>query len=98
MTIPNILAIDATSPKDGHYGEPDGAAQPVKITATIRHHNNPNLMCPAVAAAYLGIKESTLAVWRCTKRYPLPFVKVGRLVYYSKTALDAFLESRTVNS
>lgn len=94
MTVPNILPIDATSPEDDHHDKPTGAVRSLQLTATI--HHNPNLMCPAAAAAYLGIKESTLAVWRCTKRYPLSFVKVGRLVYYNKTALDAFLESRTV--
>lgn len=58
---------------------------------------HPDRMLPAAAAAYLGVAESTLAVWRSTKRYPLPFIKVGRLIYYSKRALDAFLISRTVN-
>jgi excisionase family DNA binding protein len=62
----------------------------------IPYRRHPDLMPPAAAAAYLGVKESTLAVWRCTKRYPLPFVKVGRLVQYRKSALDAFLASRTV--
>jgi hypothetical protein len=34
------------------------------------------------AAAYLGVCEQTLAVWKCTRRYELPFVKIGRLVKY----------------
>jgi len=50
---------------------------------------------PPEAAAYLGIKENTLAVWRCLGRYGIEYVKVGRLVKYRKSALDAFLERRT---
>jgi excisionase family DNA binding protein len=50
------------------------------------------------AAAYLGVKPQTLAVWATTGRYKLPFVKVGRTVKYRVTDLDAFLEGRTVTS
>jgi excisionase family DNA binding protein len=50
------------------------------------------------AAAYLGIAFSTLSTWRCTKRYPLPYIKVGRSVRYRRADLDAFLASRTVGS
>ncbi|WP_082885697.1 MULTISPECIES: helix-turn-helix domain-containing protein [Methylomonas] len=49
----------------------------------------------AAAAEYLGISTGTLDVWRSTKRYAIPFIKVGRLVKYRQSALDAFLESRT---
>jgi excisionase family DNA binding protein len=49
------------------------------------------------AACYLGVTSKTLAVWACTKRYNLPFVKIGRLAKYRKTDLDAFIASRIVN-
>lgn len=55
-----------------------------------------NLYSNEEAAAYLGVATNSLAVWRATKRYGLPYVKVGRLVKYRKSDLDAFLESRTV--
>ena len=48
------------------------------------------------AAAYLGVTTQTLAIWKCTGRYRLPVVKVGRLAKYRKSDLDAFIESRTV--
>jgi excisionase family DNA binding protein len=51
---------------------------------------------PAEAAKYLSVSEHTLAIWRCTKRYPLKYIKVGRLVRYRVTDLDAFLTQRTV--
>lgn len=48
------------------------------------------------AAAYLKIKEQTLANWAANRRYALPFAKIGRRVMYKKTDLDAFIEARTV--
>jgi excisionase family DNA binding protein len=49
------------------------------------------------AAAYLGVTPQTLDVWRCTRRYAIPFVKVGRKVCYRKADLDEFLHRRTEN-
>lgn len=34
------------------------------------------------AAVYLGVSEQTLAIWKCTGRYNLPYIKIGRLVKY----------------
>ena len=53
------------------------------------------LLTTAEAAALIGIRRETLAIWRCTKRYNLPFVRAGRLVKYRKSELIAFLESRS---
>jgi excisionase family DNA binding protein len=53
------------------------------------------LLTSVEAAAFLGVKKETLAIWRCTKRYNLPFVRVGRLIKYRKSDLIAFLESRS---
>lgn len=50
------------------------------------------------AAAELGVKAGTLEVWRVTKRYPLPYVKIGRLVKYKKSEIKKFIESRTVGA
>jgi excisionase family DNA binding protein len=47
------------------------------------------------AAAYLGVAEITLAIWKSTGRYSLPSYKIGRLVKYKKSDLDAFIVSRT---
>ena len=47
-------------------------------------------------ATILGVTVGTLQVWRCTKRYPLAYVKVGRNVRYPRSALTAFISSRTV--
>lgn len=55
-----------------------------------------DLMSRKEAAIYLGVSERTLAIWACTKRYNLPYVKMGRHVKYRKSVLDEFIESRTV--
>jgi excisionase family DNA binding protein len=49
------------------------------------------------AAKYLGVSTGTLAVWRSTKRYFLPFVKVGHLVRYRPNDLSEFVLRRVVN-
>ncbi len=56
---------------------------------------NERLLTRKEAAEFLGISEGTLAVWKCTKRYPLPVVKVGRLVRYRESDLLKFLEEMT---
>lgn len=48
------------------------------------------------AAAYLGVTPHTLAIWACTQRYPLPYVRVGRLAKYRKEDLDAFIDKNTI--
>jgi predicted DNA-binding transcriptional regulator AlpA len=54
------------------------------------------LLSETQAAAFLGVKPASLQVWRSTRRYPLAYVKVGRLVRYRLSALNAFLASREV--
>ena len=59
--------------------------------------NNPQILLTRKQAAdFLGVNEGTLAVWLCTKRYPLPVVKVGRLCKYRMSDLEAFINERTV--
>ena len=59
-------------------------------------NQTPNqLLSSKQAAKYLGVKENTLAIWACNKRYNLPVVKVGRLCKYRVSDLDNFLNERT---
>ena len=48
------------------------------------------------AAEYLGMAAGTLAVWACTGRHNLSFVKIGNKVFYQKDVLDAFLAAHVV--
>lgn len=53
-----------------------------------------SLLTARQASEYLQVPVSTLAVWRCTNRVHLPFVKVGgRHVRYRREDLEAFLAS-----
>ncbi len=53
-----------------------------------------NLLTPDQVADYLGVSVETLNVWRCTKRYNLPYIKAGRLVRYRLQDVEAFIASR----
>jgi excisionase family DNA binding protein len=57
-----------------------------------------DLISPLEASLLLGVSVDTLSVWRCTGRYNLPFVKVGRLVKYRKKDIDTWLENRARTS
>jgi excisionase family DNA binding protein len=56
------------------------------------------LLTDQQAAKLLGIKPSTLQIWRTQRRYSLPYVKVGRCVRYRRSAVEAFIEQRTVEA
>jgi Helix-turn-helix domain len=61
--------------------------------------SNNTLLSEAQAADILGLKNpKTLAVWRCTKRYDLPYVKYGRVVRYRRKDLEAFIEANLVQT
>lgn len=53
------------------------------------------LLNTSEASQYLGVTRDTLAVWRTTRRYELPYIKVGRLVKYRLSDLDNWLNQRT---
>jgi excisionase family DNA binding protein len=59
------------------------------------HKSNSELLSRRAAAAYLGVSEITLAIWKSAGRYALPVIKVGRLVKYRRSDLEAFLERNT---
>jgi predicted DNA-binding transcriptional regulator AlpA len=54
------------------------------------------LLPPDEAATLIGVTPGTLQVWRSTNRYPLKYVKSGRLVRYRLEDILDFIESRTI--
>lgn len=52
------------------------------------------LLTKEEVSSILGVSVGTLAVWRATKRYNLPYVKSGRLVRYRAEDVQAFIASR----
>ncbi len=42
------------------------------------------------------VPKMTVSYWRCTGRYNLPYVKIGRLVMYKANDVNEFIQRRTV--
>lgn len=60
------------------------------------NNSKPEFLDTNQAAEFLGgISPVTLITWRSTKRYDLPYVKIGGGVFYRVEDLEAFVESRT---
>lgn len=53
------------------------------------------LLTPQRVAAWLGVKEQTLAVWRTKGKYNLEYVKIGSRVMYRREAIEAFIAQST---
>ena len=52
------------------------------------------LLTPSQVSDFLGVTIGTLSVWRCTGRYPLNFIKVGRRVMYRESDVENFINGR----
>jgi predicted DNA-binding transcriptional regulator AlpA len=65
------------------------------------HHNREgfvdSLMTPREVAELFGMSVQTLSNWRATKRFDLPYIKVGRRVMYQRSDVLAFINSRRVS-
>lgn len=57
--------------------------------------NKPKLLTSKQAADYICVAPDTLAVWRCTGRYNIPYIKIGSKVRYREQNLNEFLDERT---
>ena len=55
------------------------------------------LLTTEEAAELMLVAPGTLVVWRCTGRYALPFIRVGRLVRYRAEDIAAFIENQRVS-
>jgi Helix-turn-helix domain len=49
------------------------------------------LLTASEASQRLRITYGSLAVWRCTRRKALPFVKIGRKIFYRPQDIEAFI-------
>lgn len=65
--------------------------KPTDNTPAATGATHSELLTRRQAAAYLGVAEQTLAVWKCLGRYHIPCIKIGRIVRYRKCDLDAFI-------
>ena len=58
-------------------------------------NQNTKYYSPQQLAELLQTRVQTLATWRSTGRYDLPYIRVGRKVLYSVKDVEAWLDSRT---
>lgn len=49
------------------------------------------LLTPKQVSEYIGVPVNTLAIWRCTGRVNLPYVKIGRAVRYRREDVERFI-------
>lgn len=69
-----------------------------EVMASFKSRWQHDLMTPKLVETYTsgGLKENTLANWRSTQRYTIPYVKAGRKILYRRIDIDEFLARRTV--
>lgn len=76
----------------------ENSLQSDKLAASAANLDPNRLVDDIEASDFIGTKKQTLRSWRCSGRYSLPFIKVGRNVRYRVGDLLAFIESRRVTS
>lgn len=82
-TLARTPLPDDARPAEGALGRPTGIARDSPFI-------DEKQLC-----AYLGISSVTATKWRASAAGP-PFIKVGRLVRYRRTDVEAWLLSRTI--
>jgi hypothetical protein len=65
------------------------------LIALLADADDDTLIDERTAAALLDVAAGTLSVWRCTGRYDLEFIKVGRNVRYRLGTVRKFRRSHT---
>ena len=63
----------------------------------MNNYTSERLLSRREAAHFLGLSEMTLAIWKSTKCYELPCVKMGGRAKYRYSDLLTFIDRRTVN-
>ncbi len=84
--------IDGKSP--GKSESEDAIARRIAGVRDLHTLHPDELLTRNEAATYLGIAEATLAIWASNGTQTLPLVKIGRLVRYQKSDLDAYIARR----
>ena len=82
---PVLVGVD---PNPGNLPTDHRRTETLKMaTATVIDR----LLTPVETAEALGLKTQTLAAWRMTGKYQLPFVKFGPRIRYRETDIEKFL-------
>lgn len=79
---------------------PHRQSQPSPVAAQLpeQGHTEPlnpaDLLTESQVAQLLDVSPKTLATWRSTGRYALPFLRIGARIRYRRQDVAAWLESR----
>lgn len=65
------------------------------MVISINRSSRRELLTRAEAAEFLSVKPQTLAKWASTKRYDIPFVKIGNAIRYRRSDLLQYMASNT---
>jgi Helix-turn-helix domain len=76
--------------------EPEVMPEKAAELITSGLQNPDDLLTTEQAAKVLGTTPGTLNTWRCVKRYPLAYIKIGRSVKYRRSDLVEFCNARRV--
>jgi len=63
------------------------------MTTTLAPSAREELLTTTQAATFLNVRPQTLRIWRSTKRYDLPAVRVGGAVRYKLSDLQRFIDA-----
>jgi hypothetical protein len=83
-----------SSTKKSKEAPPVAEIVPSLITGEVVVPGISALLDTVQTAKALHTKVGTLEIWRTTGRYPLPFVKIGRRIFYRLEAVQKFILDR----
>lgn len=78
--------------------ENSGMYKHERSKAELSQMSDGEILTPRQVSELLKIPESTLAVWRSTNRFVLPFFKLGHHVRYRRADLEKFIERNMRNA
>lgn len=88
-----LSPLAATSLRHQSLSSPAAAQLPEQRRASTPF-DTVDLMTDAQVAQMLDVSTKTLATWRSTGRYALPFLRIGARIRYRRQDVAAWLESR----
>lgn len=61
----------------------------------MNHLNQTKYLTQKEVSKILDVKVTTLNSWRCSRKYNIPYIKLGRVILYPSVEFYAWLESFT---
>ena len=90
---PQLAPLAAASPHRQPLPPPIAAQLP-ELSREGAPLSPADLMTDAQVAQLLDVSTKTLATWRSTGRYALPFLRIGARIRYRRQDVAAWLDSR----